>query len=67
MEPAPPSPRFVVEPGKVPGEYNMVDRLRRSRVTVFTPSAFKNPRAAAEDVARQMNEKYGSASERGGQ
>ena len=60
--PAPPLPRFVVEPGVNAGEYILVDRVGRGRyagaATVFTPSSFADPRAAAEDVARQMNEKY---------
>lgn len=60
-EPAPPSPRFVVEPGKNAGEFQVVDRLKRSGDHVFTKKAFKgqNLRAAAEDFARQMNEKHG--------
>lgn len=60
--PAPPLPRFVVEPGAHEGEFLVIDRYARSRyagaATVFTPACFKNPRAAADDVARQMNEKY---------
>lgn len=61
--PAPPLPRFVVEPGANDGEFLVVDRVARGRyagaTTVFTPRCFQDPRAAAEDVARQMNEKYG--------
>lgn len=61
-DPAPPLPRFVVEPGVNEGEFLVIDRVARSRyagaTTVFTPRCFKDPRAAAEDVARQMNEKY---------
>lgn len=60
--PAPPLPRFVVEPGMNEGEFVLVDRHGRGRyaaaTTVFTPASFQDPRAAAEDVARQMNEKY---------
>lgn len=60
--PAPPLPRFVVEPGMNAGEFVLVDRVGRGRyagaTTVFTPASFPDPRAAAEDVARQMNEKH---------
>jgi hypothetical protein len=57
-EPAAPSLRFVVERGKNVGEFNVIDRQRRSRSTVCTPAAFADPRAAAEDIARQLNEKH---------
>lgn len=67
--PAPPSPRFVVEPWMNPGEFVLVDRVGLGRsagaMTVFTPSSFKDPRAAAEDVARQMNEKHKAPTEDG--
>ena len=66
-DPAPPLPRFVVEPGMNVGEYILIDRYARGRyaggATVFTPKSFENPRAAADDVARQMNEKYRTESE----
>ena len=57
-EPAPPSPRFVVEPGVNDGDFVVVDRKRRTTAIVFTPRAFRDPRPAAEDLARQLNEKH---------
>lgn len=58
-EPAPtPSHRFVVEPGVIDGEFHVVDRQKRSKDHIFGPPAWKQPREAAEDFARQMNEKH---------
>lgn len=56
-EPAPASPRFVVEPGVNDGEHHVVDRKRRVPDHIFGKE-WKNTRAAAEDFARQLNEKY---------
>lgn len=57
-EPPTPSLRFVVEPGKVDGEFNVRDQLGRFSDHVFTPKNFKDTKAAAEDFARQLNEKH---------
>lgn len=56
--PAPPSPRFVVEPGVIDGECQVVDREGRFSAHIFGPKAFRDPKTAAEDFARQMNEKH---------
>lgn len=55
--PAPPSPRFVVEPGTVDGEYHVVDRLKRFNDYIVNKS-YKDPKAAANEYARQMNAKH---------
>lgn len=57
-EPPTPSPRFYVEPGKVAGEYNVVDKTGRFSEHVFTPKNFKDTKASAEDFAKQLNEKH---------
>jgi hypothetical protein len=57
-DPAAASPRFVVEPGAHEGEFVVIDRQRRTTAIVFTPRAFREPRPAAEDLARQLNEKH---------
>jgi len=56
--PPPPLPRFRVEPSAVDDEgYRVIDTWRKFRSVVECgPKEFKDPRAAAEDVARQMNE-----------
>lgn len=56
-EPTPVS-RFYVQPGSIDGEFDVIDREKKSRPHVFTPKAFKDVRAAAEDFARQMNERH---------
>lgn len=56
-EPAPASARFVVEPGRVTGEFHVVDREHRLNDHIFG-KGFKRPRDAAEDFARQMNVKH---------
>lgn len=57
--PPPPSLRFVVEPGAVDGTFDVVDRQRRFHTHSFAPKEFKQPRAAAEAFATQMNTKHG--------
>lgn len=56
-EPAPSSPRFVVEPGVIDGEFHVVDREKRFKDHIFG-KGWKNRRVNAEDFARQMNEKH---------
>lgn len=55
--PLPRLPRFRAVPTAVRGWYRVVDGVRRKAVEDFGPENFKDPRAAAEDVARQMNER----------
>lgn len=57
--PAPSSLRFVVEPGVVDGEFQVVDRKKRFTNHIFGAPAFKDPRAAAYDFAKTLNEKHG--------
>lgn len=51
----PPLPRYRAVPTALAGWYRVVDGRRRRPVEDFGPENFKDPRAAAEDVARQMN------------
>lgn len=55
--PAPPSKRFVVEPGMVKGEYHVIDREGRFHPHIFG-KGWKIPRASADGFAQQMNEKH---------
>lgn len=55
--PLPRLPRFRAVPTAVSGWYRVIDGVRRRAVEDFGPENFKDPRAAAEDVARQMNER----------
>lgn len=54
-DPPPPLPRFRVEPSDVAGW-----QYRRLRSVVGLCEAFPDPRAAAEDLARQLNEEHAS-------
>lgn len=56
--PPAPLPRFRVEPSDVEGEYRVVDALRQYRPTFDFGTDWKDPRAAAEDLAAQLNEKH---------
>lgn len=53
----PPLTRFVVEPGTTDGEFHVVDRRKRFADHVFG-TGWTDPRAAAEDFARQMNDTH---------
>lgn len=55
--PLPPLPRFYVVPTALPGWYRVMDWRRRKPMCDFGPEHFKDPRAAAEDYARQMNDR----------
>lgn len=56
-EPASPSPRFVVEPAVIKGEFHVVDRFGRFQNHIFG-KGWKNPRKSAEEYAKQMNDKH---------
>lgn len=56
-----PLPRFRAVPTALTGWYRVVDGLRRRPVWDFGPENFADPRAAAEDAARQMNERHESS------
>lgn len=53
----PPLPRFRVVPIAMKGWYRIVDGVRRRPFLDFSPEHFPDPRAAAEDDARQQNER----------
>lgn len=57
-DPPPPLPRFRVEPGDIEGWYRVIDALRQYRSAFEFGPDWKDPRAAAEDLARQLNEKH---------
>ena len=57
LAPLPPLPRFRVLPIAIKGWYRVIDAQRRSKpVCDFGPENFPDPRLAAEDYARQLNE-----------
>lgn len=57
-EPAPPSPRFVVDPTLIDGEYQVIDREKRCRPITSSGKVFRATRAAAENFANYLNEKH---------
>lgn len=57
-DPPAPLPRFRVEPSEVEGEYQVVDSLRHFKPAFDFGTDWTDPRAAAEDLARQLNEKH---------
>jgi hypothetical protein len=54
--PLPPLPRFRAVPTGLTGWYRVVDGVRP--MLDFGPENFRDPRAAAEDSARQLNERH---------
>lgn len=54
----PPLPRFRVVPTPMKGWYRILDGGRRRAVLDFGPEHFCDPRAAAEDYARQLNDQH---------
>jgi hypothetical protein len=57
--PPAPLPRFRVEPSDIEGGYRVIDSNRKHRsVYEVDQSTFNDPRAAAEDIAAQMNAKH---------
>lgn len=52
--------RFRVEPSDVEGEYRVIDSLRKYRAAFDFGTDWQDPRGAAEDLARQLNEKHES-------
>jgi hypothetical protein len=57
-DPPAPLPRFRVEASDIEGEYRVIDTLRRYRSAFEFGPDWKDPRAAAEDLAGQLNEKH---------
>lgn len=57
-DPPAPLPRFRVEPSDVEGWYRVVDALRKFKPAFDFGTDWRDPRAAAEDLARQLNEKH---------
>lgn len=56
---APPAlPRFRVEQSAIEGEYTVIDSLRHFKAAFDFGTDWQDPRAAAEDLARQLNEKH---------
>jgi hypothetical protein len=56
--PPAPLPRFRVEVSEIEGGYRVVDALRKFRTTHEVGQEFADPRAAAEDIAAQLNTKH---------
>lgn len=61
-DPPPPLPRFRVEAAKKAGDYRVIDALHRYRPRWVFSSDRADPRAAAESLARQLNEQHATAS-----
>lgn len=51
-------PRFRVEPGDIDGWYRVIDVVRGFRPSFDFGPDWQDPRAAAEDLAGQLNEKH---------
>lgn len=58
IDPPHPLPRFQVEPAEMEGEYRVFDRLDKYRETHIIAAHFDNPRAMAEAIASELNEKH---------
>ena len=58
VDPPTPLPRFRVEPAEIDGWYRVIDAVRSFETKSEFGPPFKDPRAAAEDLARQLNEKH---------
>lgn len=56
-DPPPALPRFQVEP-IADGEYQVIDALLKHRATHTISAQFENPRAVAEAIADELNQKY---------
>ncbi len=58
-EPPPAPRRYHAEPGVIEGEYVIVDKGRKPfGIRHMRLTNFPDPRAAAADIARQLNEEH---------
>lgn len=57
-DPPPPLPRFRVEPCVDEGWYRVIDARRNFALKSEFGPPFEDPRASAEDLAKQLNEQY---------